>query len=56
LAGTAVLGRLTWLVGEVAETVIETPRVRTLVSAGIVVRCPDCKAVSMRVVESPERT
>src|SRR5690242_1355911 len=31
LAGTAVLGRLTWLVAEVAETVTETPRVRTLV-------------------------
>jgi len=31
LAGTAVLGRLTWLVGEVTETVTETPRVRTLV-------------------------
>jgi ferredoxin-NADP reductase len=30
LAGTAVLGRLTWLVAEVAETVTETPRVRTL--------------------------
>ncbi|TML29086.1 MAG: oxidoreductase [Actinobacteria bacterium] len=31
MAGTAVLGRLTWLVGEVTETVTETPRVRTLV-------------------------
>jgi ferredoxin-NADP reductase len=31
LAGTAVLGRLTWLVAEVTETVTETPRVRTLV-------------------------
>jgi ferredoxin-NADP reductase len=31
LAGTAVLGRLTWLVAEVADTVTETPRVRTLV-------------------------
>jgi ferredoxin-NADP reductase len=30
LAGTAVLGRLTWLVAEVTETVTETPRVRTL--------------------------
>jgi ferredoxin-NADP reductase len=30
LAGTAVLGRLTWLVAEVAETLIETARVRTL--------------------------
>jgi ferredoxin-NADP reductase len=30
LAGTAVLGRLTWLVAEVAETVTETPHVRTL--------------------------
>jgi hypothetical protein len=31
LAGTAVLGRLTWLVAEVADTVTETRRVRTLV-------------------------
>jgi ferredoxin-NADP reductase len=31
LARAAVLGRLTWLVGEVTETVTETPRVRTLV-------------------------
>jgi ferredoxin-NADP reductase len=31
LARAAVLGRLTWLVAEVAETVAETPRVRTLV-------------------------
>jgi ferredoxin-NADP reductase len=31
LAGTAVLGRLTWLVAEVVETIPETPRVRTLV-------------------------
>ena len=31
MAGTAVLGRLTWLVAEVAETVTETPRVRTLI-------------------------
>jgi ferredoxin-NADP reductase len=31
VAGTAVLGRLTWLVGDVVETVTETPRVRTLV-------------------------
>jgi ferredoxin-NADP reductase len=30
LAGAAVLGRLTWLVAEVAETATETPRVRTL--------------------------
>jgi len=30
LAGTAVLGRLTWLVAEVTETVTEAPRVRTL--------------------------
>jgi ferredoxin-NADP reductase len=30
VAGTAVLGRLTWLVAEVAETAEETPRVRTL--------------------------
>ncbi len=30
MAGTAVLGRLTWLVAEVAETVTETPHVRTL--------------------------
>lgn len=25
-------------------------------AAGIVVRCPDCEAVLMRVVESPQRT
>jgi ferredoxin-NADP reductase len=31
LAGTAVLGRLTWLVAEVAEAHLETARVRTLV-------------------------
>jgi len=31
LAGTALLGRLTWLVAEVTETVTETPRVRTLI-------------------------
>jgi ferredoxin-NADP reductase len=31
LAGTAVLGRLTWLVAEVDETVSETPHVRTLI-------------------------
>jgi ferredoxin-NADP reductase len=31
LAGTAVLGRLTWLVAEVVEGHMETPRVRTLV-------------------------
>ena len=30
MAGTAVLGRLTWLVAEVAETVTETPHVRTV--------------------------
>jgi ferredoxin-NADP reductase len=30
LAGTAVLGRLTWLVATVTEAVAETPRVRTL--------------------------
>jgi ferredoxin-NADP reductase len=30
LAGTAVLGRLTWLVTEVTGSVTETPRVRTL--------------------------
>jgi ferredoxin-NADP reductase len=30
VAGRAVLGRLTWVVAEVAETVSETPRVRTL--------------------------
>jgi ferredoxin-NADP reductase len=30
MARAAVLGRLTWQVGEVAETVAETPRVRTL--------------------------
>ena len=31
MAGAALLGRLTWLVGEVVETAQETPRVRTLV-------------------------
>jgi ferredoxin-NADP reductase len=31
LAGAALLGRLTWLVAAVADTVTETPRVRTLV-------------------------
>ena len=31
MAGTAVLGRLTWLVAEVVELVTETPRVRTIV-------------------------
>jgi ferredoxin-NADP reductase len=31
LAGTAVLGRLTWLVAEVAATVSEAPQVRTLI-------------------------
>ena len=31
MAGTAVLGRLTWLVAEVADTVTEAPRVRTLI-------------------------
>ena len=31
MARAAVLGRLTWLVGEVTEAVTETPRVRTLV-------------------------
>ena len=31
MAGTAVLGRLTWLVAEVAATVTETERARTLV-------------------------
>jgi ferredoxin-NADP reductase len=31
LAGTAVLGRLTWLVAEVVGLVTETPRVRTIV-------------------------
>jgi ferredoxin-NADP reductase len=30
VAGTAVLGRLTWRVAEVAEVVPETPRVRTI--------------------------
>jgi ferredoxin-NADP reductase len=30
VAGTAVLGRLTWLAAEVAATRVETPRVRTL--------------------------
>jgi ferredoxin-NADP reductase len=31
VAGAAVLGRLTWLVAGIADTVQETPRVRTLV-------------------------
>jgi ferredoxin-NADP reductase len=31
LAGTALLGRLSWLVAEVTDSVTETPRVRTLV-------------------------
>jgi ferredoxin-NADP reductase len=31
VAGTAVLGRLTWLVAEVVDLVPETPRVRTIV-------------------------
>ena len=31
MAGTAVLGRLTWLVAGVVELVTETPRVRTIV-------------------------
>ncbi len=31
MAGTAVLGRLTWRVAEVADVVVETPRTRTLV-------------------------
>jgi ferredoxin-NADP reductase len=31
LARTALLGRLTWLVAEVTDTVTETPRVRTLI-------------------------
>jgi ferredoxin-NADP reductase len=30
LAGTAVLGRLTWQVAEVLELVVETPRVKTI--------------------------
>ena len=30
MAGAAVLGRLTWLVAEVAASRTETPRVRTL--------------------------
>jgi ferredoxin-NADP reductase len=30
LAGTAVLGRLTWQVAEVVDVVIETPRVKTI--------------------------
>jgi ferredoxin-NADP reductase len=30
MAGTAVLGRLTWQVAEVADVVAETPRVKTL--------------------------
>jgi ferredoxin-NADP reductase len=31
MAGTAVLGRLTWLVAEVVDMVTETPRVKTIV-------------------------
>jgi len=31
VAGTAVLGRLTWLVGEVTDAAFEAPRVRSLV-------------------------
>jgi len=31
VAGAAVLGRLTWLVGEVTDAAFETPRVRSLV-------------------------
>jgi ferredoxin-NADP reductase len=31
LAGTAVLGRLTWQLADVVETIDETPRVRTIV-------------------------
>jgi ferredoxin-NADP reductase len=31
VAGAAVLGRLTWLVGEVVDAAFETPRVRSLV-------------------------
>src|SRR5438309_2282022 len=30
MAGTAVLGRLTWQVGQIVETVTETPRVKSL--------------------------
>src|SRR5947209_13073730 len=30
MAGTAVLGRLTWQVGQVVDTVAETPRVKSL--------------------------
>jgi ferredoxin-NADP reductase len=30
VAGTAVLGRLTWLVAEVVDIVTETPRVKTI--------------------------
>jgi ferredoxin-NADP reductase len=30
VAGTAVLGRLTWLIAEVVDIVTETPRVKTL--------------------------
>ena len=33
MAGAAVLGRLTWTVAQVASTIRETPRVRTLVLA-----------------------
>src|SRR6185503_14592149 len=31
VAGTAVLGRLTWRVAELVDVVVETPRVKTLV-------------------------
>ncbi len=33
MEGTAVLGRLTWQLGEVVDTIVETPRVRSLVLA-----------------------
>jgi ferredoxin-NADP reductase len=36
VAGAAIPGRLTWLVAHVVETIVETPRVRTLV-----LDCPD---------------
>ena len=31
MAGTALLGRLTWRLAELVEVVVETPRVKTLV-------------------------
>jgi len=31
MAGTALLGRLTWRLAELVEVVVETPRVKTIV-------------------------